>query len=235
VPLSRSRDYLSISELLDEVRSDFPEVSISKIRFLESEGLLEPERTGSGYRKFYPGDVERLRAILSLQRDQFLPLKVIKERLENGSGLNVSAHDLAHTAEGPTGGAKPGQGRRDIAGVQLTRDELLHTCGLSEAELQSLEDFKLIVARDETYDENALLAGKAAKGFFSQGMEARHLRMYRQFAEREVAIFEQLLAPLARRKDEDATATTREAARKLEDLSRTMKEATLRSALQGLT
>jgi hypothetical protein len=98
-----------------------------------------------------------------------------------------------------------------------------------------LEDFKLIVARDETYDENALLAGKAAKGFFSQGMEARHLRMYRQFAEREVAIFEQLLAPLARRKDEDATATTREAARKLEDLSRTMKEATLRSALQGLT
>ncbi|MGH2753954.1 MAG: MerR family transcriptional regulator, partial [Actinomycetota bacterium] len=82
MPLSRSRDYLSIGEVLENIREDFPDVSISKIRFLEAEGLIAPERTGSGYRKFYEPDVRRLRYILSLQRDHFLPLKVIRERLD---------------------------------------------------------------------------------------------------------------------------------------------------------
>src|SRR3712207_3697274 len=82
MPLSRSRDYLSIGEVLDAVRADFPDVSISKIRFLETEGLISPERTPSGYRKFFDDDVKRLRYVLSLQKDHFLPLKVIKERSE---------------------------------------------------------------------------------------------------------------------------------------------------------
>ena len=90
MPLSRSRDYLSIGEVLEEVRADFPDISISKIRFLESEGLIEPERTPSGYRKFFPKDVDRLRYILSLQRDQFLPLKVIKDRISSGSNGGVA-------------------------------------------------------------------------------------------------------------------------------------------------
>src|SRR5215210_8646665 len=84
MPLSRSRDYLSIGEVLDSIKTDFPDMSISKIRFLEAAGLIEPDRTSSGYRKFYESDVERLRHILSLQRDHFMPLKVIKERLMNG-------------------------------------------------------------------------------------------------------------------------------------------------------
>jgi DNA-binding transcriptional MerR regulator len=82
MPLSRSRDYLSIGEVLEQVRDEFPDVSISKIRFLEAEGLIAPERTGSGYRKFYEPDVRRIRFILSLQRDHFLPLRVIRERLD---------------------------------------------------------------------------------------------------------------------------------------------------------
>src|SRR3990170_3493842 len=92
MPLSRSRDYLSIGEVLEEIRTDFPDITISKIRFLESEGLIEPERTPSGYRKFFPKDVDRLRYILGMQRDQFLPLKVIKERIAatgNGGPLPV--------------------------------------------------------------------------------------------------------------------------------------------------
>src|SRR5918992_4749108 len=81
MPLSRTRDYLSIGEVLDTVRDEFPDISISKIRFLESEGLIQPRRTDSGYRMFYDQDVSRLRFILQLQRDQFLPLRVIRERL----------------------------------------------------------------------------------------------------------------------------------------------------------
>ena len=110
MPLSRSRDYLSIGEVLESVRQDFPDVSISKIRFLESEGLIEPERTPSGYRKFFEKDVARLRHILSMQRDQFLPLKVIKERLAmrrqwgsgatTGRGHGVSAGERGHSDSG---------------------------------------------------------------------------------------------------------------------------------------
>ena len=85
MPLARARDYLSIGEVLDLLRPEFPDVSISKIRFLEAEGLIAPERTGSKYRKFYDGDVARLRYILALQRDHFLPLRVIKERLSQAS------------------------------------------------------------------------------------------------------------------------------------------------------
>ena len=91
MPLSRSRDYLSIGEVLEAVRDDFPDISISKIRFLESEGLISPERTESGYRKFYEPDVDRLRYILALQRDHFLPLKVIKDRLKSGVSLTDPA------------------------------------------------------------------------------------------------------------------------------------------------
>src|SRR5580700_10828116 len=79
---SDSRSYLSIREVLQLLIADFPDVTISKIRFLESRGLIHPERTPSGYRKFYEGDVERLRWILRQQREHFLPLKVIKGRLE---------------------------------------------------------------------------------------------------------------------------------------------------------
>src|SRR5918997_5404922 len=104
MPLSRTRDYLSIGEVLETLQSDFPDVSISKIRFLEAEGLIAPERTGSGYRKFYEPDVKRLRYILSLQRDHFLPLKVIRERLvdfeANGAAEEPAAPPAAPAAKG---------------------------------------------------------------------------------------------------------------------------------------
>src|ERR687892_1908581 len=106
MPLSRSRDFLSIGEVLEAIKVDFPDVSISKIRFLESEGLINLERTGSGYRKFYDPDVARLRFILSLQKEQFLPLRVIRERLAEadatGSIPAVGA-DSKSTAVAATG------------------------------------------------------------------------------------------------------------------------------------
>src|SRR6186997_531321 len=110
--MAGTRNYQSIGEVLVNVKTEFPDITISKIRFLESEGLITPERTPSGYRKFYAEDVERLKSILRLQRDEYLPLKVIKERLlqaDNGEA------EEAPTLEQAAGGGEPGGGGEDLA------------------------------------------------------------------------------------------------------------------------
>ena len=247
MPLSRSRDYLSIGEVLDGVQADFPDVSISKIRFLEAEGLISPERTASGYRKFYDGDVARLRYILSLQRDHFLPLRVIKERLRdvdsNGGALPDPAADpgAATVVPSPPGpdAAAPSGGTNGSAGaltsIQLDRDELKKAANLSEVELKGLEDYGILaVPEGGNYDENDLVVAKAARRFFDFGVEPRHLRMYRQFAEREAAFFEQIVAPGARRRDPTAQAQAARSVQELAGLSRQLKEAALRSSLREI-
>ena len=237
MPLSRSRDYLSIGEVLEAVRDDFPDISISKIRFLETEGLISPERTKSGYRKFYEPDVERLRYILALQRDHFLPLKVIKDRLKSGVSLTDPAPapvaPAATTAAAKSTVAAPAPAA-DLTGVQMDRGELRKASGLAEQELASLEDFGILTGHDGVYDENDLLVAKAAKGFFAHGVEARHLRMYKQAVDRETAFIEQIISPVAHRKDPDASKRAGETAHELADLSRTMREAMLRTSVQGL-
>jgi DNA-binding transcriptional MerR regulator len=238
VPLSRSRDYLSIGEVLDTLRDDFPDVSISKIRFLEAEGLISPERTESGYRKFYEGDLARLRYILSLQRDHFLPLRVIRERLEqadsNGEALPVP--DEPRTARSTTTKTKtPPPAAAEMAAVQLSRPELCKAAGLTDEQLKSLEDFGLLEPSEGgSYDENDLLVARSARKFFDYGVEARHLRMYRQFAEREASFFEQIVAPGTRRRDPNAQTEASKAVRELAALSRQIKEAALRSSLREL-
>ena len=232
MPLSRSRDYLSIGEVLDSVRGDFPDVSISKIRFLESEGLIEPKRTDSGYRMFYDDDIDRLRFILQLQRDHFLPLKVIRERLAeaDGNGGILPQMPPREAAEAP---AKKAQ--VNVQGASLTRAELLTASGLTEAQLKELEDFALIAPGDTgSYDENDLLVGKAARRFFEYGVEARHLKMYRQFAEREAAFFEQIVTPVARRKDPQGQADAARSLTELAGLANQMREAALRASLRAL-
>jgi DNA-binding transcriptional MerR regulator len=235
MPLSRSRDYLSIGEVLDTLRDDFPDVSISKIRFLESEGLISPERTRSGYRKFYERDLARLRYILSLQRDHFLPLKVIRQRLDqadsNGGALPAAEPAPAASSSGAVAPAPAAE----MSSVQMSRAELCKAAGLSDQQLRSLEDFGLLEASEGgSYDENALLVAKSARKFFDYGVEARHLRMYRQFAEREANFFEQIVAPGARRRDPNAQSEASQAVRELAALSRQMKEAALRSSLREL-
>lgn len=231
MPLSRSRDYLSIGEVLESVREDFPDVSISKIRFLESEGLIAPERTSSGYRKFYNQDVKRLRYILSLQKDHFLPLKVIRARLANGDAPTVDPHQrVTSTEQGHEPAAQPSETRD----VQLDRAELCRRAGLDEKELAGLEDFGVLTAGDGGYGALELAIATAAKGFFDHGVEARHLRMYRQAAEREAAVFEQIIAPVTRRKASDAGDQAAQLADRLSALSRVIRDATLRSNLQSL-
>jgi DNA-binding transcriptional MerR regulator len=229
VPLSRSRDYLSIGEVLESVRSDFPDISISKIRFLEAEGLITPERTPSGYRKFYDGDVARLRYILSLQRDQFLPLKVIRERLDqadSNGGLPAAADTVRAVRDDV---AAP-----DIAGVQMSRPEFLGAAGLSNSEMAGLEDFGILKREDgEAFDESDLVVGRTAKKLLDYGIEPRHLRMFRQFADREVAFFEQIVTPMARKRDPEAGASAARSLRDLAGLAERLHDGLLRSSLRG--
>ena len=240
MPLSRSRDYLSIGEVLEAIKGDFPDVSISKIRFLETEGLINPERTGSGYRKFYDRDVARLRYILSLQRDQFLPLKVIRERLaeaEAAGGVPEVVSSAGDGARGPAGGngaAGGGATSTITTDIQLGRSELSEASGLSDAQLQGLEDFGLLEAGGDFYDGNDLAVAKAARRLLDYGLEPRHLRIYRQWADREASFFEQIVAPLARRKDPSSQLKAAQSSQDLIGLSRQIRDAMLRSSMKQL-
>ncbi len=234
-PLSSSRDYLSIGEVLESVRDEFPEVSISKIRFLENEGLLTPQRTGSGYRKFYDDDVARLRYVLSLQRDQFLPLKVIKERLEEagGNGADMSAAPLVAPFEGRSAASNPASSVETPAAedVQLSRAELAREAGLSDQEVQGLEEFGILSGR-EPYGGDELAAARAARGLFSFGVEPRHLRMYRQASDREASLLSQIVSPLQRKRDVKGQEEADRSLGELLEHSRALREALLSSSLR---
>ena len=245
MPLSRTRDYLSIGEVLETIKADFPDVSISKIRFLEAEGLITPERTGSGYRKFYENDVKRLHFILALQRDHFLPLKVIRERLiefeANGEAPPPPTPIKAPTGKGAKGAkAKAVSAPLDLApapsmtDVSLSRDELKKASGLSEQQVAGIEEFGILTPGQERYDGNDLTVAKAAKGLFEFGIEPRHLRMYRQLSDRESSFIEQIVTPVSLKKDRDAQRQAAHSAQVLMQLSRSLREALLRSSLRDL-
>lgn len=231
MPLSRTRDYLSIGEVLDSLHAEFPDISISKIRFLESEGLIAPERTPSGYRKFYEGDIERLKQVLLLQRDHFMPLKVIKDKMEQGL---LSSSDRAKDVNGGVTYAEE-PGATELTDISMTKDELVAASGLSEAQLAGLEDFGILSPGSAgSYDGDALVVAKAAQGFFDLGVEARHLRMYRQFAERELSFFEQIVTPVAGKKDAAGLERAASTARRLEQLAKTMHQALLHSGVRDI-
>lgn len=232
MPLSRQRDYLSIGEVLDEIRSDFPDISISKIRFLESEGLIEPERTPSGYRKFFPKDVDRLRYVLGLQRDHFLPLKVIKERI--ATGTNGGGPAPAPAAVPAPAAARPATPPPPATEVSMTATELAGASGLSEGELQGLIEYGILDAGKTVYDGDDLVASRAAAGLFRYGVEPRHLRMYRNFAERESAFFEQIVSPVRSRKDPEAQREASRSITEIASLAQQFLDAMVRSKMRSL-
>ena len=218
---------MSIGEVLAQLRPDFPDVTISKIRFLESEGLVEPTRTPSGYRKFSREDVQRLRYVLSAQRDHYLPLRVIRQHLEaldrglkppgpGGGGPRVP-RGLAAT-EGLPG---PDAFRREGGEVRLSRDELLADSGLSADQLGQLEQFGLVSTRPggTHYDREALVIAKTVAELARFGLEARHLRAFKAAADREIGLVEQVIAPLVRQRGPEARARADEVARELAALS----------------
>jgi len=177
-----SRGSVSIGQVLDELSPEFPDISPSKIRFLEAEGLIQPLRSNSGYRRFSAADITRLRFILTAQRDEYLPLRVIKERLD--------ALDGAASGTGADGEVPP---------VAMTRSELLAAAGAAEELLAELEDYGLI-RRARSYGSQTLSVLRSAVELGEYGIQPRHLRVIKAAADREADLVEQAVAPLARQK-----------------------------------
>jgi DNA-binding transcriptional MerR regulator len=368
-----SRSYLSIGDVLTLLRQEFPDVTISKIWFLESQGLVNPERTPSGYRKFYEHDVERLRWVLRQQRENFLPLKVIKDRLDddaNGAsgaeapaasgaskadesgepaarvrstsreepvlvgqrsssaasapasergapasggslpGIDSTGHpsrtsrspaavraeqtvagtsateaaarvppersaetpqpgapdpveakrpvsraprpETASTSEAdprrsggsrPSGDAAPASSppaapRPDVGGVSLSLEELSAACGLDEEVLRELQEYGLLTATPvaglDYFDQEAVAVATVAAGLARFGVEPRHLRLYKNAADREAGFVEQIVLPLVRQRNPDARAKAHQTAEELAGLGQQLRASLLRVALRGL-
>ena len=232
------RSHLSIGEVLALLQQEFPDVTISKIRFLESQGLLDPERTPSGYRKFYEPDVERLRWILRQQRENFLPLKVIKDRLEEAGDQAVPTSPPHLHAVAPPA-ATPDAPGLDAAmtSVSMTADELAVAAGLTREVLADLEKYGLLTGRSVgasvLYDDESLLVAQVAAGFLRHGIEPRHLRMYKVAADREAGFLEQIVTPVLKQRN---PAARRQAVATIDELSalgQSLRTALLRDALRN--
>ena len=214
---------LSIGEVLTLMKREFPDITVSKIRFLESEGLITPERTPSGYRRFADRDIEQLRAILTMQRDQYMPLKVIREHLESGGEQPAP---IAGTGLRPED-FRPGAGR-----VRLTRGELAEQTGLSESFIGQLEDGGLVWATPAGhYDEDALSIATVVSRLAAFGVEARHLRSFRVVADRDSGLLEQIATPFSKPRDREARARQQEIIRELAALFVQLHGALLRAEL----
>ncbi len=293
-------EHLSIGEVLATLRDEFPDITISKIRFLESQGLIDPERTPSGYRKFYGPDIDRLRWILHQQKENFLPLKVIKGRLEDAgpdalpidvaaeppaekatskskSGSKTSTKATAKsvatkaaagdaaTGTGPAARkakaakparAKPRRPTDDMPtlalddgvdddlepvdnGGSLTRAELAAASGLTDAQITELEEFGLLEPAGTggdrmLFDEDAVAIATFAAAFAKHGIEARHLRMYRSFAEREATLYGQVIQGVLRQRNPEARAHARADLVELAGMGRGMRSVFLRRAVDDL-
>jgi DNA-binding transcriptional MerR regulator len=205
------RGYLSISEVLAQLRAEFPDISVSKIRFLETEGLIEPARAPSGYRRFDAADVERLRFILTAQRDQYLPLRVIKERLVRGD--------------------QPDARPADRPGPLLTRREVLDWGGITDPQLSELESFGLLRKVGRLYGADALEVARAAAALAAYGVEARHLSAIRAAVERETTLIEQVVAPILKQRGAGARELAGRTAGELAELAMRLHRALIEGAL----
>lgn len=218
---------ISIGEVLTLLKKEFPDVTISKIRFLESEGLVSPERTASGYRRFNEHDVQQLRAVLTLQRDQYLPLKVIRDHIEGG--LDPQAAQQAPVAGS---GMRPDDFRPGAGRVRLTREELAESSGLPETYIVQLESIGLVWATPAGhYDEDALAITSVVARLSAFGVEARHLRSFRVVTDRESGLVEQIATPYSQPRDRDARAREQETIRELASLFVQLHAALLRAEL----
>ncbi|NUR90981.1 MAG: MerR family transcriptional regulator [Nonomuraea sp.] len=209
-----ARSHMSIGEVLALLQGEFPDVTISKIRFLEGEGLIEPDRTPSGFRKFTHLHVEQLRFILTEQRDNYLPLRVIKEKLAESFGR---PHAIQSATE-----------------VRLSREELLEAAEIDEETLTELEDYGLVAAKARRYDEESLRIARSVGALARFGLHARHLRGVKAAAEREVGLVAQTVAPILKRRAPGAIGEADEVARELSGLLLDLHAALVRTGVGGV-
>ncbi len=235
---------MSIGAVLALLRQEFPDVSISKIRFLEDQGLVEPERTPAGYRKFDHHDVERLRYVLGVQRDQYLPLRVIRDHLDA-----LDAGVESPVARGGPGSPRlvpppdepPPRGEK-----RLSRAQLLSAAEIDESVLADLESHGLVTPRaagsgglgsdrsaaGPRYDADALLIARTAGELAGFGIEPRHLRAFRSAADREAGLVEQVVSPLRRQRGTEAAARAEETTREVSGLCVRLHAALVKAALE---
>jgi DNA-binding transcriptional MerR regulator len=228
------RAYLSIGEVLSRLRTEFSDITISKIRFLEAEGLIEPQRTPSGYRKFTTTDLDRLRFVLIAQRDQYLPLKVIKENLDamdRGLSPAKSVGGIASPRLAANDGVLTGDQFASDNDLRLTRTELLAASNLTNEQLTEIESYGLITIRGRHYDSDGLSVAKAVAEISAFGIGARHLRAFKNAADREIGLVEQITTPLLRQKGSESKARAEEVERELASLSIRLHASLVRAGL----
>jgi len=247
------RPFLSIGEVLAALKPEFADVTVSKIRFLESEGLITPNRTNSGYRTFYPKDLERLRTILKMQRESFLPLKVIRERLASLDAGTITPEQA--TAPAPitivpatpepvaAPSAEVAKGEPDIdlaepaANAHFTESDLAGATGLDLTQVQALKDFGVICEHRQNgtayFDGDDVAVGELARDFLKLGIEPRHLKQLRRFAEQEAEMYTTLVGPGIRNRRADARGQAVETLGELAKLSRRLRQAYIRQRMRA--
>ncbi|MGV8082566.1 MAG: MerR family transcriptional regulator [Coriobacteriia bacterium] len=226
-----SRDYLTIGEVVQRLESSYPDLSISKVRFLEEEGLVSPERTAGGYRKFSQADVARVEMILRMQRDHFLPLAVIRQKLADYDRGRIPAE----LQRNPADRSEPVVVLPQETGP-VPFDEAPATLGVPASFLRELGEFGLVhTQKDENRREIIERADvpviHAAWDLRKFGVEPRHLKMYENFADREAALFSQILMPTFRHKTPEAKQKLDETLADLSSLTDQLKSRLLRRAL----
>jgi DNA-binding transcriptional MerR regulator len=226
--------YLGIGEVLAQLRAEFPDIRVSKIRFLESEGLIAPARSPSGYRRFGPADVERLRYILTTQRDQYLPLRVIKDRLARGGQPAAAAKPPRSQAPARHVGRAPAPADEQRPDTMLSRRELLEAAGITDVQLAELETYGLVRRVGRQYSQDALEVAVTVAALAGYGVEARHLRTVLAAVERETSLIERVVAPTLQQRNlaarEQAGRTAHQIAALLLPLHRALIEAALAEA-----
>ena len=226
-----------IGDVLNALREEFPDISVSKVRFLESEQLLTPVRTPGGYRKFSEGDLERLRYILRAQRDRYLPLRVIREELDAiDRGLQPAAagEPAVRVPRALVLAPAIGDDAGDATtGLRVTREELLRDTGIEESLLRTIEQYRLVESDDDGYfDVHALRICHCAQELTSYGIEPRHLRQFKVAADREVGLVSAAVTPYLRRPGSHSRSRAQDMAREVAALVLRLHSSVLQSGLR---
>jgi len=220
-----SRDYLTIGEVVDQLKPRYPDLSISKIRYYEEENLIKPERTAGGYRKFRKEDLQRLELALRLQKEKYLPLNVIRQNLDmmDMGQLTPEVKQLS----------------KDTEQVNLTQDDepvpidkAISSIGIAPETAKMLENFGIIktikTSEGKCYSSEDIKIMMVARELSKYGIEPRHLRLYSTFAEKESTLFQQILYPMMRQKADDKNQRIKESLENLSELSDQLKTLLLR-------
>ncbi|MCJ8505403.1 MerR family transcriptional regulator [Kocuria flava] len=229
---------VGISAVLKELGQDHPGITASKLRFLEDQGLVHPARTASGYRKFSRADIARIRRVLELQRDRYLPLKVIRDRLDAEEREPVPGAADHDDERRPAPGEDAAPVTAPLPVVPPARAyslrELAARTGAGVPLVRELVSYGLIREQGGAFDDHALEITRAALALTAHGLEPRHLRPFKAAADRELGLVEQAVAPLASRRDPASRARAAERAQEISGLCLTIHTSLVRSEIAAL-